>query len=288
MIMPVEPPPPSNGHNPGLEPRVYPLISPQGQPEHLSASSIKDYLGCSLRFYFRRVAGLPEPTTASLHLGKAVHAGIQAYHQARWRETDASAEAIVQRYREAFARLEQDDGPVAFAPGEREASLEKGETVLRAYLESPHAANQAKPLGVEVRLEETFPEFPIPLLGYVDLVSSGPVPVDFKTCAATPQLDLEVFLHELQLTTYQLLIEAATGEPVKARELVFLVKTRNPKIVAHRIAPASQADYDRFWALAWAVYEGIRQERWMPQPGMHCGWCAFRSECARWTGGKHD
>jgi putative RecB family exonuclease len=73
----------------------------------------------------------------------------------------------------------------------------------------------------------------------VDLVRPGNIPVDFKTCAATPNVELEAFNHELQLTAYQLLIEEATGEPVEGRELVFLVKTAKPKIIVHRIPPAS-------------------------------------------------
>ena len=61
------------------------------------------------------------------------------------------------------------------------------------------------------------------------------MPVDFKTCASTPDLELEAFNHEIQLTLYQLLIESATGERVDGRELVFLVKTKTPKVIVNRL-----------------------------------------------------
>lgn len=265
---------------------VFPLRSSDGALDHISPSAIRDYLQCSLRFYFKRVLGLPEPGSVSLHLGKAVHAGIQAYWIARWRNEDASVDVVVNHYATAFAAQEQED-PVPFAEGEREATLAKGESLLRAYCESDHALTVAKPLGVEVKLQEDFPELPSPLLGYMDLVlpaEDGPVVCDFKTVAAPPNVELEAFLHAAQLCAYQLLIEAATGQPVSARELVFLVKTKTPKVIVHRLPPADPAARERFWSMAQAMVDGVYHERWHPQPGMHCGWCPYRGPCARWRG----
>jgi putative RecB family exonuclease len=141
------------------------------------------------------------------------------------------------------------------------------------------------PLGVEVKLEEDFPELPSPLLGYIDLVRPGNIPVDFKTCAATPNVELEAFNHELQLTAYQLLIEEATGERVEGRELVFITKTKIPKVITLRLPPATEQDKARFWSIAQAAVDGIYHERFVPQPGMACSWCSFRKECKAWTGG---
>lgn len=47
--------------------------SPKGAPlQHISASTVKLYLTCPLRFWFKKVLLLPEPASATLHLGKAV------------------------------------------------------------------------------------------------------------------------------------------------------------------------------------------------------------------------
>lgn len=141
------------------------------------------------------------------------------------------------------------------------------------------------PRGVEVQLEEDFPELPSPLLGYVDLARGGNVVVDFKTVASTPNVELEAFQHYLQLTAYQLLVEAATGGKVEGRELVFLVKTKTPKVIVHRMPPADSGAIERFWAIASAAVDGIYYEHFHPQPGMHCAWCSFREQCANWKGG---
>jgi len=129
---------------------------PQAQtlPQHISPSAAKSYLGCSLRFWFERVACIRKPVTPALHLGKAVHAALQAFHLARWRGGDDSVEAVATAYEDAFLRLERDEGPVSFGT---EAAREKcrldGLRVVAAYLDSPEAMKD-KPRAVEVFLRE--------------------------------------------------------------------------------------------------------------------------------------
>ncbi|MGZ0710115.1 RecB family exonuclease [Coraliomargarita sp. W4R53] len=279
MIQPLNPK--SNGQCRVL---ALPVQSSYGALHHISASSLKLYLGCSLKYYFKKILNLPEPTSPAFQLGKSVHAGLQAYHLSRWRGAAHNEQTVLEAYNKAFVEQEHSD-PVNYKSGERGKLLEKGELILKAYLDSDHAKMPDIPLGVEVKLEEEFAELPSPLLGYVDLVRQGNVPCDFKTCAATPNVELEAFNHELQLTAYQLLIEAATGEPVEGRELVFLVKTAKPKIIVHRLPPATEHDKARFWSVAQAAVEGIYNERFYPQPGMACSWCSFREECSQWKGG---
>lgn len=251
--------------------------------DHISASTIKLYLTCPLKFWFKKVLLLPEPVSPSLHVGKAVHAALQYFHRARWRGENHEQDTVQAVYSLAFNAPDE----AAAYPSEekREASCEKGSRVVEAYLGSTHANMPDTPLGVEVRLEEDLPVLPSPVLGYIDLVREGNVPVDYKTCASTPNVELEAFQHELQMTLYQMLIESATDEPVDGRELVFLVKTKQPKVIVHRMKPATQREKQRVLDIALAAMDGIYHERFHPQPGMHCAWCSFRSECSQWKGG---
>jgi putative RecB family exonuclease len=264
---------------------AFPVKSSDGCLSHVSASSLKLYLGCSLKYYFKKVLKLPEPTSKAFHLGKAVHEGLQAFHKGRWRSESHDFQTVREAYEKALAEQESRD-PVEFKKGGREKLTEQGKNLLNAYLQSEHAQMEEIPLGVEVKLEEDFAELPYSIIGYVDLVRRGNVPVDFKTSAATPNVELEAFQHSLQLTAYQLLIEEATGEEVEGRELVFLVKTKTPKVIVHRMPPATQSEKDRFWSIAQAAVDGISNERFYPQPGMACSWCSFRSECSQWKGGN--
>lgn len=262
----------------GPETRADPL-------EYVSPSRLKSYLTCSLRFYFEKVLALPRPVSPALHLGKAVHAALQAFNKARWRNQDCSVDTVLAAYGEAF-QLEESDHPVDWKDPKQQADTEaKGAAVVSAFLASGVHANDDKPGGVEVRLEAKRPDLPLPILGIVDLVKADGTPVDYKTVASTPNMELEGWLHELQLVAYTLLVEDATDHPIPGCELVFLVKTKAPKILVHRMSPPDEAQVSRFQSLVLAYVRGVEREDFHPQPGMHCSWCPYRSECGSWTGG---
>ena len=55
-------------------------IDPLG---YLSASRLKSFLTCRLKFFYEKVLGLKVPASPALQVGKAVHAGLQHYNLAR-------------------------------------------------------------------------------------------------------------------------------------------------------------------------------------------------------------
>lgn len=251
-------------------------------PDHISPSAAKTYLGCSLKFYFERVACIRKRTPVALHLGKAVHAALQAFHLARWRGTDDSPEAIAAVYEKAFADLEREEGPVNFKSDQhREEVRLDGLRVVAAYLDSPEAMKD-KPRAVEVLLTEMIPGLSVPLTGAMDLVEGNYIPVDFKSAAAKPDPGHAAFDHEIQLVSYQLLMEAATGESPPSLDLVFLVKTKKPQVIRVSSPPADDRRKRRVTALLETAVEGIASGRFHPQPGMQCSWCQFRNECMAW------
>jgi putative RecB family exonuclease len=271
--------PPESPFTTGLTPWA------QCLPDHISPTAAKAYLSCSLKFYFERVACIRKATPAALHLGKAVHAALQAFHLARWRGGDDSPEAVAAAYEAAFLRLERDEGPVNFDDAaEREKCRLDGLRVVAAYLDSPEAMKE-KPRAVEVMLKEDIPGLSVPLTGAMDLVEGNFTPVDFKSAAARPDAENAAFDHEIQLVSYQLLMEAATGESPPSLDLVFLVKTKTPQIIRVKSPPADAHRKRRVTALLETAVEGIASNRYHPQPGMHCSWCSFRRECLAWLPG---
>ena len=254
-------------------------------PDHISPTAAKAYLSCSLKFYFERVACIRKKTPATLHLGKAVHAALQAFHIARWRGADDSPETIAAAYEKAFSDLERDEGPVNFDDDvEREKCRVDGLRVVAAYLDSPEAMKE-KPRAVEVLLKEDIPGLSVPLTGAMDLVEGNFTPVDFKSAAAKPDAANAAFDHEIQLVSYQLLMEAATGESPPSLDLVFLVKTKTPQIIRVKSPPADAHRKRRVTALLETAVIGIASSRYHPQPGMQCSWCQFKNECMAWLPG---
>jgi putative RecB family exonuclease len=258
----------------------------QTLPEHISPTAAKAYLGCSLRFYFERVACIRKNTPVALHLGKAVHAALQVFHLARWRGGDDSPETIAASYEKSFADLERDEGPVNFDDeAEREKTRLDGLRVVAAYLDSPEAMKE-KPRAVEVLLKEEIPGLSVPLTGAMDLVEGNFTPVDFKSAAAKPDPANAAFDHEIQLVSYQLLLEAATGESPPSLDLVFLVKTKKPQVIRVPSPPADERRKRRVITLLETAVTGIQARRYHPQPGMQCSWCQYKNECMRWLPGR--
>ncbi|MDQ8192621.1 RecB family exonuclease [Roseibacillus persicicus] len=250
-------------------------------PEYISPSAAKSYLGCSLRFYFERVAGIKKPTSVALHLGKSIHSALQAFHLARWRGEDDSPEFVAGAFEKAFLQLERDEGPVNFGePSKREKAMTDGLRVVAAYLASPEALKE-KPRAVEVFLKEEIPGLSVPLTGAMDLVEQDFTPIDFKSAAAKPNADSAILDHEIQLVSYQLLLEAIGESPTKL-DLIFLVKTKTPQVIRISSPPADEHRKRRVTALLEIAVTGIASERFHPQPGMHCSWCSYRAECAAW------
>ena len=273
-------PPGQNGHAPAE------ALTTGGDPlEYVSVSRLKAFLGCRLRFFFEKVMVVTRPESPNLHYGKAIHAGIQHYNKARWRGGDASETAVIAAYQKAFDNPEKGAKIAWESADEAAAQRAEGEPLLKAFLASQLLAPETKPAGVELKLRAELPSLALPLLGVIDLIKADYVPVDYKTIGKTPNLSLESWLHEIQLTAYTLLVEDATGEKSPANELVFLVKTKTPKVIPHRVPAPNQVQRDRFARLVETYANGVANEDYYPSPGMQCGWCDFRNECSKWKGG---
>ena len=260
--------------------------SKPGDPlAYISASRLKSFLACRLKFYFEKVLGLKPPASPALQVGKAVHAALQSYNLARWRRGDTSPAATLQAYDKAYGELEAAE-PVDYGDSSRQDSIDTGSRVLDAFLGSELARDPRRVLGVEAYLRKESGDLPLPLVGVVDLVVEGNVPVDYKTVAATPNLDDEGWQHEVQLVAYNLLLRDATGEEPGPGELIYLVKLKSPKAIRQVLPPVTQTQVDRLKALADVYVDGVSREDYHPSPGMSCRWCSYRTQCAAWAGSK--
>src|SRR5579859_2308547 len=69
--------------------RISPLKSPSRVEElqkTISASRLGVWQQCRLKFYFKYVLKLEKPPTPARHVGRVVHAVLQAWNKARWRK----------------------------------------------------------------------------------------------------------------------------------------------------------------------------------------------------------
>ena len=252
------------------------------RPDYLSPSSVKSYLSCSLRFFFERVAQIRKPTTVALHIGEAIHATLQSFNLARWRGEDSSETAMEEAFSTHFLELEKTEGPVDYDDEETRQKVRScAWNTVKAYMDSGEVSSQM-PLGVEVGLSASIPGLPVPVRGVIDLVQHDLTAVDYKSSAAKPDAVHAAFDHGLQLVTYQMMIEEATGDAPPSLDLIYLVKTKTPQVIRIKMSPANEQRKQRIADLYKIVYEGITTERFHPQPGIQCTWCQYRKECSGW------
>ena len=139
-----------------------------------------------------------------------------------------------------FLELEKTEEPVDYADEETRQKVRScAWNTVKAYMASDEVASQM-PLGVEVGLSATIPGLPVPVRGVIDLVQHDLTAVDYKSAAAKPDAGHAAFDHELQLVTYQVMIEEATGDTPPSLDLIYLVKTKTPQVIRVKTPPADE------------------------------------------------
>jgi hypothetical protein len=114
---------------------------------------VRTYLACPLRWYFRYVAELPEPTvSASLMLGAAVHRAIQRHYEGLMLSgRPPSLDELVAAYLAGWR--EYADREVRYGRGEDRASLDdQAWRMLAAFRASPVARPRGRIIGIEAEL----------------------------------------------------------------------------------------------------------------------------------------
>ena len=116
------------------------------------------------------------------------------------------------------------------------------------------------------------------MYGVIELVQHDLTAKVYKSAAARPDAGHAAFNHELQLVTYQMMIEEAMGNTPPSLDLIYLVNTKTPQVIR---VPANEQRKQRVAELYRISYEGITIKRFHLQSGMQCTWCQYRTECVR-------
>ena len=253
----------------------------------VSASRLGLWHTCRLKFYFRYVLRLQKPPTPALHVGKVVHAVLQAWSMARWRKEPFALARFKGRF--DLGWKEENKGAVINWDGEEEAQRFTAWSMLETYFaETPIRADE-RPEAVEVRVETSLAEHGLPtLIGILDLVRAGSRIVDFKTAGKTPDAKRVEHLHETQLSCYSVLYRDATGKRESGRELHHLVKLKTPKVVVTTLEPMTDNQEAWLFRSMESYVEGLARKDFVPSPGFHCASCEYFGECRARAGKEVD
>ena len=246
----------------------------------VSASRLKCYLTCRRQFHYRYILGIQKPAGAALIVGQALHRMLEIWNHARWRGEDPKLFANEEVFEEEWQKIVEAQ-PAAWKDDEEEEKQKA--TALRlwqAWLDNPPIPENEAPEGVEVYLEHEEATSDLPrIVGYLDLVRSGGLLVEFKTAARSTKAGELAHQHLLQLTIYALLYRESTWKREKGFQVIQLIKTKKPKIEVFNFPPATEKDFDELDATIHAFQQGVSNGDFSMSPGQHCSWCDYRSEC---------
>ena len=238
----------------------------EGLHARLSASAIDTYERCGLQFKLARDWRISAAPAAAMQYGAAIHRVLKTYFDSeRLGRPKTEAELI-----ELF-RLDLDGAGIQ-ETYQRELYEKQGLSQLKGFL----AAVRSQPPTEVLHTEESF-EIKIGssvIGGRIDRIDRRPdgtvAIVDYKTGKARDQENAD---KSLQLSLYAIAAQEKWGYQVGA--LVFYNLEENVPVTTRRSESELLATRDRVKEAAESIAEG----KFDAKPGMHCGFCAYRSLC---------
>ena len=210
------------------EPEAAPPAAPAAKPINdlasevahiLSPSQVKNVMNCPARWWFHSALKLPDPKSASLAIGTAVHKTSEMYFRARlagsWPEPDDMAPV----YEEAWEAAAEE---TSFRTDDDVDELKRqGAILARKFLED--VAPAIEPAAVEQRVEGVIAG--VRVQGFIDLLDTSGRIIDLKTAKAKPSgVDPG---YAFQIATYRRICPQACGDA----RIVTMVRTKTPQTI---------------------------------------------------------
>ena len=283
------------------EPRVSPAVSvsrvasptlPAGTPrervrDYVSFSALSLYQRCSLRYFFRYVAQLPEESTsASLVFGRAIHRAIE-HHFTELLAGNAppDLDTLLAEFNVGWEETPAEQ--ITFPKTDTRDTLARlADRVLTAFRDSDVAQPRGHIIGIEEELRGHVIDGAPDLLARLDLLteSEGTLTVtDFKTSKSAWSSDQAADSAEQLLLYGELVGQRFPGLPIR---LEFIVFTKAKKVAISRYTVSlDAARVTRTKRIAQRVWRAISAGHFIPSPSpMNCNGCPYRTACRHWAG----
>ncbi len=148
--------------------------------DHLSYSSISSYLLCGEAWRRRYVVNEPAPVSDNLVLGSAFHGAVESYLK--------GAPDLEAAYEQAWNQQLERGQNICWETGTPGPTHDTGLRMVKAkpvhkMLDDIKANFDPEHGSIERRVELHVPGVPIPIIGYIDVITKDGVPGDFKTAA---------------------------------------------------------------------------------------------------------
>lgn len=257
--------------------------------DHLSYSSISSYLMCPRAWQYHYIDKVKTPRSAALVFGSVFHDVIEDHvrqstiHAAR-AETGLS---LTEKWQTWWDVATAEGNEIDWGKDTAESLADQGVRILgdpaiAAQIDAiePLINSDGQPM-IEQKVTLQVPGIPIPIIGYIDLITNDGVPCDFKTSSRS--WTQEQAEGETQPLFYLAAMNQAGMVPAGAQSLTFrhlvFTKTKTPKL---EVFETQRRVSDLFWlfGLIEQVWRGIEAEVFPPNPGT---WKCSPCFCEHWT-----
>jgi len=270
------------------------------QLDHLSNSSVSQWLMCPRSWKFGRVDQVPHKTATNLVFGSAFHDAVEDRVRSNAIEPKRP---LIKCWSAAWSnQLIENDNGANIEWGDKTAS--EMNYLGRSMLAAPSIRNMVdsiRPMMVvdergweladasckrphpliEKLVELRIPGIDIPLIGYVDVITNDAIPGDLKT--ASRRWSQSKADKEMQATLYLAALEQMGFERNPKREFRYYVFTKTNKPAAQVITTTrTQKQIDWTLQAVRDVYDAIKKGVFPPNnTGWKCGdkWCEFYEHC---------
>ena len=252
--------------------------------DHLSYSSISHYLLCPKSWQFHYLDKIVVPVAPALVFGSAFHAAVEGYVSNGYGVEPVTEKPVdIESYwRNAWAKQLGRDQVVDWGATTPEVMADDGARILkvakiRTFLDELRGAMGPEPI-IEKRVELQVPGVPIPIIGYIDVITADGVPGDIKTSSrAWNQARAE---GETQSLFYLAALNQA-GIEVPSNLFRHYVFTKNSRPTAQTFEHRHNAG-EVFWLfeMIQQVWRAIEAEAF---PANSTGWKCSPKWCGYWS-----
>ena len=239
--------------------------------DHLSYSSISSYLYCAAAWRFHYLNKVETPTSPELVFGSAFHNTIEHFiaggHQG----------SLVDLWQENWAKQLEQNPEITWEKDTPEGYCNQGIRML-SHPDIQQGILSIKGERIETKVELQVPGVPVPVVGYIDIITEDGLPADFKTSKSAWTVDKA--LNETQPIFYLAALNqlGIHTHNYHFRHFVF-VKTKTPQFqtIEHVHQPSQM-----FWLFKMIqhVWAGIEAGVFPENP---TGWKCSPSYCDHWN-----
>ena len=250
--------------------------------DHLSYSSISHYLYCPRSWYFHYIEKVESRPSAALVVGSAFHETVEAalliddptlidIWQNKWN-------LQLEKNNELGIDWGISTEEAEYNTGIRMLTSDTVLDTIKGIIPLVGGEGLTHYYHIEDRIELQVPGVPVPVIGYIDVITEDGIPGDFKT-AARMWYESKAW-EELQPTFYLAALNQAgyEGNPEQKFKHYIFTKAKKPKA---RVFETSRSIKEQLWlmTLIGDVWRSIEKEMFHPNP---LGWKCNPKYCDFW------